>query len=338
MALRYKDTDFMYASARVRALENSVISREATERLLEAKASSDIIAALPEYGFEIIYRGESEADGILREDTLLSVLQRAYSEVSDMCGDAPVADFLRYQYDCNNIKAVIKCNSRGVDFGDMLFRLGTLTPETVVEAIREKDYSALPENMAAAIPTAIEAFAESANPQQIDLTLDRACFADMLAVARATGVDYIIDLVQTKIDLLNIMTCIRIINMKMYFAAESFMKEAYLEGGTLGLDFFISGIQHGAQVLFAELEYSRYAELVKQVEQTSPLYLIEKAADDLWMERARKAKYIPFGAPVIVGYLVALEYEVKNLRIILAGKDAGLNSDVIKERLRTSYV
>lgn len=338
MALKYKDTDFMYASARVRALENSVISRETTERFLEAKSSSDIIAALPEYGFEIIRKGEDEAEQIAREDTLLSVLATAYSEVSDMCADAPIADFLRYQYDCNNIKAVIKCNSRGVDFGDMLFGLGTVPTDTIVEAIREKDYSALPTHMSEAIPRALEAFAESSNPQQIDLILDRACFADMLEAAKATGVDYIIELVQTKIDLLNIMTCVRIMGMKLYFAAEPFMREVYLEGGTLGLDFFIAALEHGAQVLFEELEYSRYADLVKQVGHTSPLYLIEKAADDLWMEKAKKAKYTPFGAPVIVGYLVALEYEVKNLRIILAGKDAGLGADVIKERLRTSYV
>ncbi len=338
MTVKYKDTDFMYASARVRALECSLISREKTEHLLEAKTPSDIIAALPEYGFEIIRRGDDGGDGILREDTLLSVLERAYAEVSAMSANTPIADFMRYQYDCNNIKAVIKCQSRGVDPSGMMFRLGTVSPEAVIECMRDRDYSLLPANMAEAVPAALEAFASSANPQQIDLILDRACFADMLAFAESTGVDYIIDLVRAKIDLLNIVTCIRIMGMKMYFAAEPFMKEAYLEGGTLELAFFISAIEHGAEVLFTELEFSPYANLVKDVEYTSPLYLIEKAADNIWLEKAKVAKYIPFGAPVIIGYLVALEYEVKNLRIILAGKDAGLEVDVIKERLRASYV
>ena len=335
MTVKYKDTDFMYASARVRALENSVISREKTEHLLEAKTPSDIIAALPEYGFEIIRKGD---DGILREETLLSVLQKAYAEVADMCRETPISDFMRYQYDCNNVKAVIKCQSRGVDPSGMMFNLGTLSPETVLDCIREKDYSPLPANMAKAIPEAIDAFAETANPQHVDLKLDRACFADMLAFAEGTGVEYITDLVRTKIDLLNIITCIRILGMKMYFAAEPFMREAYIAGGALDLDFFIAAIGHGAAVLFSELEFSPYSDLVKEVEHTSPLYLIERAADDIWLEKAKKAKYVPFGAPVIIGYLAALEYEVKNLRIILAGKDAGLSSDVIKERLRASYV
>lgn len=336
MTVRYKDTDFMYASARVRSLENSVISREKTERLLEAKTSSDIIAALPEYGFELIRKGEDES--ILREETLLSVLECAYSEVSAMCRETPIADFMRYQYDCNNIKAIIKCVSRGVDPKGMMFNLGTVSPDALIEAMREKDYSVLPQNMAEAVPAALEAFASSANPQQIDLILDRACFADMLDFATATDVDYIKDLVKTRIDLLNIITCIRIIRMKMYFAAEPFMREAFLVGGRFDLSFFISALEYGEEVLFSELEYSEYAPLVEKAAHDSPLYLIERVADDIWMEKAKKAKYIPFGAPVIVGYLAALEYEVKNLRIILAGKDAGLDTDVIKERLRASYV
>jgi vacuolar-type H+-ATPase subunit C/Vma6 len=41
---------------------------------------------------------------------------------------------------------------------------------------------------------------------------------------------------------------------------------------------------------------------------------------------------------VLAAYLVATEYEVKNIRVILASKDAGLSGDVIFERLRESYV
>ena len=65
---------------------------------------------------------------------------------------------------------------------------------------------------------------------------------------------------------------------------------------------------------------------------------MEKAADDLYMERIRKDVKIPFGAPVVAGYLVGWETAVKNIRIILAAKDAELGSAVIRERIRLSYV
>ena len=83
---------------------------------------------------------------------------------------------------------------------------------------------------------------------------------------------------------------------------------------------------------------SPYARFLRQLDPSSPLYLIEKEADNFWLQKAKAAKYVPFGAPVLVGYMIALEYEVKNIRIILAGKDAGLSAETIKERLRETYV
>ncbi|MBQ8140315.1 MAG: V-type ATPase subunit [Clostridia bacterium] len=336
MAVKYKDTDFMYSSARVRALENSLIGKEKLEHMLDSRNASDIIDSLSDFGFETV-KAENGTD-IKREDTLLSVLKKAYTDVSGMCGELPVLNFLRYQYDCNNVKAVIKCNSRGVDPSDMLFELGTVPAKRVSEIIRDKKYSELPPHMSEAAERAAEALASTANPQQVDLILDKACFADMLDSAKETCVDYITDLVKTKIDLINIMTCIRIIGMKLYFAAEPLMREAYIDGGSFEVDFFISGLEYGLKKLLEVLEYTPYAPLLRETDESSPLYLIEKAADNLWLEKAKTAKYVPFGAPVLVGYMIALEYEVKNIRIILAGKDAGLSSATIKERLRGSYV
>mgnify|MGYP004475208861 FL=1 len=40
------------------------------------------------------------------------------------------------------------------------------------------------------------------------------------------------------------------------------------------------------------------------------------------------------GAYPVIGYIAALEYEVKNLRIILSGIEAGDDRSLIEERLR----
>ena len=52
----------------------------------------------------------------------------------------------------------------------------------------------------------------------------------------------------------------------------------------------------------------------------------------------REGARVSFGAEVPAGYLVGVETSVKNIRIILAAKDAGLSSDVLRERIRESYV
>ena len=40
----------------------------------------------------------------------------------------------------------------------------------------------------------------------------------------------------------------------------------------------------------------------------------------------------------MVAFLAAHEYEVKNLRILLSGKEAGIAVATIRERIRDSYV
>lgn len=56
--------------------------------------------------------------------------------------------------------------------------------------------------------------------------------------------------------------------------------------------------------------------------------------ENLYAKQAYSAEKIAFGPELIVCFLVRKEYEVKNLRILLAGKSCGLSADRIKERLR----
>ena len=47
---------------------------------------------------------------------------------------------------------------------------------------------------------------------------------------------------------------------------------------------------------------------------------------------------MPFGEAPLGGYLAARETEYTNLRILLIGRNTGLPADVIRSRLRASYV
>jgi len=47
---------------------------------------------------------------------------------------------------------------------------------------------------------------------------------------------------------------------------------------------------------------------------------------------------VPFGEAPLLGYLAARETEYTNLRILLLGRSTGLSADVIRSRLRASYV
>jgi V/A-type H+-transporting ATPase subunit C len=340
---KLQPTEYMYASARIRSLENRLVGRERMEVLLEARTSEEIMDRLAEYGIKPAESADGtapvgEAISAAREGMLLTILREAFDEVEHAVPDPTLFRYLRYPYDCNNIKAAIKCAIRGIDAGDMLFDFGTVSADQVEDMIREGNYEALPPALAAAIPEARAAFDRTGDPRRIDTVLDRACYADMAAAAEATGDETLIAWMQVKIDLTNILTTLRILRMGMGSVGEAFLEEALLTGGSLGKKFFTDAYESGEAGLWDALSPTAYYRLARVEGDPRPLYAVEKACDDLYMDKVREGARIPFGAPVAGGYLVGCETSVKNIRILLAAKDAELNIDVIRERMRVSYV
>ena len=338
MSGKYRETDYLYASARIRALEAGLLGEEALWRMAEAKSSAEILSALPDFGFTLCREGVDGTGAVDREATLVSLLLGGFRDVEDMTDENTVR-FLRHPYDCNNIKTLIKCFSRGLLPDGMLFDgLGTLSAEEVRTAFAHKDYSAFPQHMAQAIPHAETAFAETGNPQQVDLILDGACYADMKEAAFTAGADFGVRWVEMKIDLTNVMICVRLMRMGQTPSNAALLDEALLSGGALDTALFREMFSADESQLGDRLATTHYAALTALLQNGAPLSALEKQTDDICMELIRTAKWVPFGIEVPIGYVLALETIVKNLRILLAGKDAGFSPEVIRERLRKSYV
>ena len=328
--------EYLFESARVRVLENSIVGRERLEYLLQAKDLREAVARLGEMGIEPV----TDADGhFLREDTLLGVLHRAYGELADLISQAPELRLWLYQYDCNNVKAAIKGFARKIDPRSMMFDFGTLDVKQVIGMTESGKFDALPANMAKAAAEAVTAYAKNRNPQQIDLLLDKACFADMLAEAEKGKVPFAKNLVKEKIDLTNLLMTVRILRRGGGKADRDFLEAAMIAGGKMEASYFLSLYDMGEEKLWSKLYYSEYGRISKQLSDPSrTLTDIEREADNFWMESIRQANLIPYGSEVLVAFLLAHEYEVRNLRILLAGKEAGLSNETIRERIRNSYV
>jgi len=328
-------TEYMYASARIRAMEHRLVGRERVDVLADAKTAEDVLAKLVEYGFS---SGDNEV-GNTDEEILLSLLQNTCREIFATVPEPSFFDWFRYPYDCNNLKTIIKCRIRGIEPKDILFDFGTVSAEETQRLMTEGKYDAFPPAMAAAIPEAMEAYAKTSDPQLIDAILDKACYVDMLTSVEASGSQTMISWITSKIDLVNSMMCLRILRMKRGEAGKVFMDTALLEGGSLSHAFFDKAYDGGEEMLWSELARGKYAKFVKAVEGTdASLAAIEKCVDDHWMNLVREGAKVPFGPEIAGGYLIGCEVSVKNIRIILAAKNAGLTSDVLRERIRESYV
>ena len=331
-------TEYMYASARIRALENHLVGRERVDALLDARSAEEVWSRLADLGVTQSVAAENgDATASRGESVLLAVLRTAYKEAEDAVPEPSVFRYFRYPYDCNNLKAAIKCRVRGVDPADMLFDFGTVPATDVERCVREDDYAAFPSHMAAAATVAAETYAKTGDPRVIDTVIDRACYEDMLRCAEEAD-PTLAGWVKAKIDLVNIMICLRLIRMKRGELGRVFLGESLLSGGTLDKRLLDELYVAGEDALWSALYTTRYADLSAGMNHDVSLAAVEKRADDCLMRIVREDARVPFGAAFVGGYLMGCETAVKNIRMIIAAKEAGLDTAVIRERIRESYV
>ncbi|OGC36795.1 hypothetical protein A2311_02035 [candidate division WOR-1 bacterium RIFOXYB2_FULL_48_7] len=73
-------------------------------------------------------------------------------------------------------------------------------------------------------------------------------------------------------------------------------------------------------------------------QKSGSLIVLEREIDNHLLDQVRPAKYLASGLDPLIGYWVAKEIEIKNLRLILIGKKLQLPNHELQLRLRKSYV
>lgn len=324
-------TDYLYATGRLRALEKTLLSNDRLMQLLETKNDAELTERLREAGLEA---PDGDWEGVLS-----ARLQGAYAEIKSLCGSDEALRLWLYPYDCNNVKAAMKGFIRGIDPHSMTVEFGSVSADAVIGMVEKNDYSSLSPEMRKAAPRAMKEYSKTKNPQVIDLIMDAACYADMLSDARVSKVKLALKLVQIKIDLTNILTCVRILRMNSGELGKLLLRNSIIEGGTLSPETVKSYFEGGEEFLWNTLRQTEYASFAyafgaKEASLTS----VEREADNFLMDEVRSVKYVSFGPEIPMAYLLAYEYEVRNLRIVIAGKRAALDTKVIRERIRRGYV
>ena len=329
MALKY--SDYMYSSARIRALENTLLTSDKIARMTEAKNDSEIYSMMTESGISVKANKDGKPDA---EATFDSLLGETLDLLDSIAPEEGMFKYFRYPYDAANLKSALKALFSERSCDDILFDIATVSPEKVRGAVEDMDFTEYPQNMRQAAYDAVKGYSENRDPQQIDLVIDRACYLDMLQGAKQD--EFLLKLVKAKIDLTNIVTVFRFIKFGERAAAR--FDDALLSGGELSFDTLKEAYEGGIETLFHIIKMSVYSPIEAHLADSMSSGALERICDDHWMKLLKDAKYINFGAGVLAAFYYAREYEVKNIRIILAGKRAGQDSDTIRERMRDSYV
>ena len=330
MATKRKDTDYLFLSARIRSLERRALNRQQVERMLLAPTVAESAQVLTELGYPPF---DTESASSLNA-ALAQRRAELFADLRRYMPEPAVLDVFRIKYDYHNLKTIIK--SRDGDFRPLLIDAGRVAAETLAARYeRTGKWDFLPPAMARSAAESARVLAETGDPQRSDFILDRACFAEMLALARQSGCDYLISYVRTLIDAANLRDLVRTERMHR---PGSFLQQVLFSGGTVAVSEILADISGGAAALWRSTPLRYAAVLGDEAIAGGSLTAFEKACDNAIMQKAGEARSVPFGVEVVIGYIAAQENELVAVRTILSGRMAGLDPDTIRERLRDPYV
>lgn len=305
-------SDYIFPCVVIRSKEVDLLSREELLRLLDLKSVQDIMNVLADHGYGDGKELENPRDF---EKVLSDNMKETYDTVYSTIPDEKELSFFKYPNDYHNLKVLLKAEFLKTDASHLLIDSGTIPADKLQDMLRRRDFSLMTVEMRQAVDEAIELFAKSRDPQEIDLRLDKACYKDMLSDAEESGNQFLQEYVKKLIDSLNIDAFAR---LKEVGKPRAFFKRVFLDGGNLDEN----AVEQRAAAIVNEVTLSG----------------VEKYLDAQRMEFVKDALYVPFGIEPVVGYLEAKEAEVMNLRMILTGKISGMDDTLIRERLRETYV
>jgi len=332
LAKKIKDTDYLAISARVKAMETGLLTRERMEQVLEARTDEEAVKLLQECGYPELDARDPEA-----MDAALSAAREAtLSDLADGAPDPRYIDIFKLKYDYHNVKAVLKAAAMDVSPDSMLMDMGRVPAAELREAVLSGRLDELPEDLAAAAAEAREVLDSTRDPQLSDITLDRWYYRELAKVAEETGSAFLSGWVRLQIDAANLRALVRTVRMGK---GGDFLRTALLEGGDIGADAVAAaGTTGGLTELYGPTALQAAAEAGAEALRGGPLTRFEKLCDDAVGDYLAGAQFVPFGEAPLLGYLAARETEYTNIRILLMGRGAGLPADVIRSRLRNGYV
>ena len=212
------------------ARETKMLSAERMERMIDAPTNDEAAKILEECGYGDLSGLSAKEAGAALEAHIAAL----FDEVEGMVPEAQLVQLFRLKYDYHNAKALIKARAMGVECDAILSQRGTVAPQKLLTAFLEEDYRDIPPILAQAMVSAAAILARTTNPQAADFELDRAYFAQMLALSDGlSDGGFARGYVQLQIDSANLRAAVR--TRRMAKDAD-FLKTALIPGGTIGTD------------------------------------------------------------------------------------------------------
>ena len=314
-------------TARIRAMENRLLTRERLDRMIDARDDSEARKVLAECG----YREDVSLDEALRQ-----ARAQVFYDLEHAVPDPRLVGIFQIKYDYHNAKAIVKAEAVGADPERLLLAGGRYDPRELLERWRREERLPGAQEFVRAMEQAKAVLADSRDPQQADLLLDRACYEEIGRLARELDSPFLQGYVRLSVDAANLRAAVRIHRMGK---EGEFLRQALLPGGNVPPQTVAAARQEALDEVFASGTLAEAARMGSKLLQAGgTLTEFERECDNAVTAYLADARRVPFGEEPVIGYLYAREQELTAVRSVFAGRAAGLDGETIRSRLRNTYV
>lgn len=331
-----KDTAYGSSNVLIRVYENDLLTRSHFERMLSSNSFEEAVSVLR----ETPYRNDVDR---IKEDKnydsmFMNELHQTFEEMFEIVPNKELVELLGLRYAYHNLKVLFKEQITGQDFTDLFIPIGRYPLSELRQAVRTGKTEVLPIEYMDSIHEVRTDYDEYKNVQAVDIILDRRYFTHLRKLADQTKEDSIPELIETLIDHNNLSTLVRAMKQNR---TRNFLVTILSSSGSIPKDKLVSLADEGFTSVIQYFRSTKYFNLIDRCIDSASGDLssvkVDYEIDNAYMERMREARLQSFGPMPVVAFLYAKEIEVKNLRLVLSGKENRVSAENIRERMRLNY-
>jgi len=292
-----------------------------------------LAATLEELNGINYFHTHKNADADNYEFMLDALMKATFGLMREIAPNELIWRIFALYYDIHNMKLVVKERFFGKRLDNLALDYGGYTLPTIRSAaVRES------ENLLAD-ETLTKGFFEALRAKEIydvDFIMDKTYFRTLKKLAGELGNPAIAGFIGERIDLYNI---------SVYFqslaadAPEGYLARAFSECGSVQLSEWLTYIEGGSPDRARNFHmWQRYRPVWASAENREQIFWeLDVLIDNYLIEKTKLCKLMAFGIEPICAYFYNKFMEIKNIRILLAGKESGYDTEEIKKRMRKPY-
>ena len=320
------ETEYAYAVAYIKTLENKMLSQNEIEALIAANDVDSAMKLLVDKGFGKSSKIYSQADELLKDE-----LEKIWDEARNACPREAPLDIILYKNDFHNLKTILKSSIYGVSWENLILRPCTVEPELIDESIKSYNFENLPEFIRDIAKNGYQLVTKTGDGQLFEIYVDKSQLEVLYELAKLSKNKFLTEWTKLEVLIADMKILARCVGRN-----KDFIENAIVLVDGINIEMLIEAALVSVQELaaaFTQIGYPKAADalLVSFAE-------FEKWCDNQKINFIKKAKNKFFGFEPIMAFLIGKEYELQALRIILSGKHNDVDVDIIRERLRELYV